>query len=268
MAPALLVCLVIVAGLGGLFAGSLINSVVDRFPDDRAPRGAGVCPHCRARVPWGHRVPVLSWLALRGTRPCCGASIPARHPLVEAATGCAFAGVTAGLLTADTPPPIWLASVTPAYLYFAALGIALTLIDLRTHRLPNALVLPGYPVAAVLLVTACLLGAEWAGLVRAAIGMVALFSFYFALRLIGPTGMGGGDVKLAGLVGWYLGWLGWSTLVVGAAAAFVLGGVFGVILLALRRAGRRAAIPFGPWMILGAWVGIVFGEALVRFALS
>ena len=72
--------------------------------------------------------------------------------------------------------------------------------------------------------------------------------------------MGGGDVKLAGVVGLYLGWIGWGTLAVGAFAAFLLGGLFGIVLLIA--AGRRTAIPFGPWMIAGAWLGILTGEAV------
>jgi leader peptidase (prepilin peptidase)/N-methyltransferase len=95
--------------------------------------------------------------------------------------------------------------------------------------------------------------------------MAVLYAFYFLLRFVRPDGMGGGDVKLAGVVGMYLGYLGWGPLVVGAFAAFVLGGVFGIALLLLRRAGRRTAIPFGPWMIAGAWVGIFSGEAIARW---
>jgi leader peptidase (prepilin peptidase)/N-methyltransferase len=95
--------------------------------------------------------------------------------------------------------------------------------------------------------------------------MALLYGFYLALRLIHVGGMGGGDVKLAGVIGLYLGWLGWGALAVGALAAFLLGGVFGVLLLALRRAGRRSAIPFGPWMLAGAWTGILAGEAVSRW---
>ena len=95
--------------------------------------------------------------------------------------------------------------------------------------------------------------------------MAALYVFYFLLRVIRPGGMGGGDVKLAGVIGLALGWLGWAPLIVGAFAAFVLGGVYGILLILLRRAGRRSAIPFGPWMILGAWTGVFAGESLARW---
>lgn len=75
--------------------------------------------------------------------------------------------------------------------------------------------------------------------------------------------MGGGDVKLAGVLGIALGWVGWSALAVGAVAGFVFGGLYGMLLLATRRAGRRTAVAFGPWMLLGAWTGIVWGASLV-----
>jgi leader peptidase (prepilin peptidase)/N-methyltransferase len=102
-------------------------------------------------------------------------------------------------------------------------------------------------------------------LLRGAIGMAALYLFYFVLRLVRPDGMGGGDVKLAGVLGLYLGFVGWGALAVGAFAAFVFGGLYGVALIVLRRAGRKSAIPFGPWMILGAWVGLVAGESVARW---
>jgi leader peptidase (prepilin peptidase)/N-methyltransferase len=74
--------------------------------------------------------------------------------------------------------------------------------------------------------------------------------------------MGFGDVKLAAVLGLYLGFLGWGNLLVGAFAAFVFGGVFGLVLMLIRRAGRKSTIPFGPWMILGAWIGVFAGAAL------
>lgn len=155
-----------------------------------------------------------------------------------------------------------------AYIVFAALSVFLAVYDIRTHRLPNAVVLPAYPIAIAMLTLACALGAEWSRLLTALAGMVVLLGFYLVLRLASPRGMGGGDVKLAGLVGLMLGWLGWGALAIGALAGFVLGGLYGVALLAARRADRRTAIPFGPWMLAGAWVGIASGPALTGWLMS
>jgi len=120
----------------------------------------------------------------------------------------------------------------------------------------------------VLLGTAALLHGDLVGLGRMAAGAGILFAFYFVLAMISPRGMGMGDVKLAGVLGLFLGSLGWGQLAVGAGAAFVLGGLFSIILLITRRAGRKSGIPFGPWMLLGAWVGIFAGSAIAGGYLS
>lgn len=250
------------AGLLGLVIGSFLNVVVYRVPAGVPLTRESRCPGCdHAIKPW-QNVPLVSWLALRGKCAQCGEPISARYPLVELATGVAFVGVVWFFLATSTAPMPATIAVIVAYLYFAAISITLTLIDLDTRRLPNAIVLPAYVVALLLLAVACVQGADWSSLLRAAIGGAALYAFYFVLRLIRPAGMGGGDVKLAGVVGIYLAWLGWGALIVGAFFAFVLGGVFGIALMAARRAGRKTAIPFGPWMLAGAWVGIFAGTAL------
>ncbi len=165
------------------------------------------------------------------------------------------------VLFADAPSLWAVIAVGAAYTWLLVASVALSVIDARTHRLPNAWVLPGYPVFGVLLPVACLSGAPWSSLLRAAVGGAALFVFYLLLRGAGG-GMGGGDVKLAGVLGIALGWAGWSALAVGAFAGFIFGGLYGVILLATRRAGRRTAVAFGPWMLLGAWTGILLGGVI------
>lgn len=157
--------------------------------------------------------------------------------------------------------------VVVAYVLFAVVSVLLAVIDVRTHRLPNAIVLPSLAVAVLLFAAAAIVTGDASSLVRAGIGMAAMFVFYLALRLASPRGMGGGDVKLAGLIGLYLGWAGWAALTVGAVAGFVLGGLYALVLLLTRRAERRTAIPFGPWMILGAWTGILIGPSLATSAL-
>jgi leader peptidase (prepilin peptidase)/N-methyltransferase len=267
--PALAFVLVF-AGLLGLVIGSFLNVVVYRVPADIPLTRESRCPGCDAQIrPW-QNVPVFSWVALRGRCARCGEPISPRYPLVELATGVAFVGIGGWILGATGasstvgPGNAWLPTMLAllAFLYLAAISIALTLIDLDTRRLPNGIVLPSYVVALVLLGAASLIASDLAALIRAVVGMAVLYLFYGALRLIRPGGMGGGDVKLAGVLGIYLGWLGWASLVVGAFAAFLLGGVFGIALILRRRASRRTAIPFGPWMLAGAWVGVLAGPAL------
>jgi leader peptidase (prepilin peptidase)/N-methyltransferase len=151
-------------------------------------------------------------------------------------------------------------SLLPAYLFLGVSGAALTLIDLDVHRLPDPIVLPAYPVVFVLLLVPTVDTGLWGGLLRAVLAGLALFGVYLALALVSPggAGLGFGDVKLAGLLGLGLGWLGWGPVVVSVLAAFVTGGVIALALLLTRRATRSSHIAFGPSMILGAWVALMF----------
>ena len=155
-----------------------------------------------------------------------------------------------------------------AYLYLAAVSVALALIDLETHRLPDKIVLPAYAVGAVLYCSAALISGDFGRLLSAGLGLVALWLLYFLMAVLYPGGMGFGDVKLAGVLGLFLGWLGWGTLIVGSFAAFLLGGVFALLLLATKRVSRKGGIPFGPWMLAGAWVGIFGGETIWSWYLA
>lgn len=217
---------------------------------------------------------VLAHLLSRARRgsPHLAPSLAGRRTICGIGTAGAFAAVTWWMLSRGGPPGVpgtpgidgaAPAAILLAYLVLAAGGVVLALVDLDTHRLPDALVLPGYAVLPGLLSAAVLLGAPLEALARAACGGAAVFSFYALLRAIRPGAMGGGDVKVSGVLGIALGFAGWNALIVGAVAAFVLGGAVGVALLAVRRAHLQTALPFGPWMILGAWIGLVAGEHLV-----
>lgn len=142
-----------------------------------------------------------------------------------------------------------------AYLVAAVAGAILTVIDVRTHRLPNRIVVPALIVTIALLTASCAFGAPWAALVRALGAGAALFFFFVVLRVAGRGAIGGGDVKLAALVGVVLGWVGWSAVLLGVVVAFLVGGVVAVVLLATRRATGATRIPFGPFLVIGAWVG-------------
>lgn len=236
----------------GLLVGSFLNVVIARVPQGRSVvRPGSACPSCGRPIGPRDNVPVVSWLLLRGRSRCCDTPIPARYPLVEAGTAVAF-----GLVAWWLGPQAGL----PAFLYLAAASIALALIDIDVKKLPYVIVAPSYPVGAVLLGAASWAHHDWASVRRAAIGAVALFAFYRLIHQIKPAAMGYGDVRLAGVLGMYLGWLGWGTLVAGAFFGFVVGGFFGVALIVLARGTMKSQIPYGPYMLLGAWLGAVWGE--------
>jgi leader peptidase (prepilin peptidase) / N-methyltransferase len=163
------------------------------------------------------------------------------------------------------PLASWL--VLLACAYFAVVAVRLTVIDVRHHRLPDRIVLPSYAVAGVLLLGAVAAAAAGApatvpvpggsavlfggpGL-RVVAGGAALWLFYFLLRALYPPGMGFGDVKLAGVLGMYLGFLGWQHVLAGTFAAFLFGGLWSLGLLVSRRGTLKTSIPFGPFMLAG-----------------
>ncbi|MBX3195627.1 MAG: prepilin peptidase [Microbacteriaceae bacterium] len=264
-----LVLLLVFASLLGLAIGSFLNVVVYRVPAGRSLTPDSACPKCGTAIRKRDNIPVLSWLLLRGRCRGCHEPISARYPLVEAGTAVAFLLVTArfgpAVLDAATATDAVAGAIElVAFLVLTAVSIALALIDLDTKRLPNAIVVPTLIAGTVLLAAAALVRGDLVALAGAALGGAGLFVLYLVLALVSRGGMGMGDVKLAAVLGLYLGFLGWGNLLVGAFAAFVFGGVFGLALMLIRRAGRRSAIPFGPWMILGAWLGIFAGELLAR----
>lgn len=248
--------LVVVCAALGLVIGSFLNVVIWRVPrGESVVRPPSACPACGAGVRPRDNVPVLSWLLLRGRCRDCRAPISRRYPMVEALTGVLFAA------TAWYLGPSW---ALPAHLYLVAIGVALAAIDIDVHRLPDAITLPSYPVVVVLLAVAAAGTGDWGSYVRALVCGALMWAFYLLLVLVYPKGMGLGDVKLAGLLGMYLGWAGWGAFAIGTFGAFFVGGLYSVGLLVTRRAGRKTGIPFGPWMLVGAALGIVVGEQLWR----
>ena len=169
-----------------------------------------------------------------------------------------------GTLGAANPLAFWLALAACAY--FFVMAVRLTVIDVRHHLLPDRIVFPSYAIAGVLLLGAAASqflpgGQDVAGTadtgvfgvpgLRVVAGGAALWLFYFLLHAVYPPGMGFGDVKLAGVLGMYLGFLGWGHVMAGTFAAFVLGGLWSLGLLAARRGNLQSAIPFGPFMLAG-----------------
>ena len=234
-----------VVGLLGAAVGSFLNVVIHRVPrNESLVRPGSRCPHCAGAIRARHNVPVLGWLLLRGRCAACAEPISWRYPLVEAGTAALFTAVAAKFGWS------W---ELPAYLYLAAIAVALAAIDLDVMRLPDKIVLPSYAVVPLLLLPAVLAGPGWSAALR---GLAAAALLYGLYRLLATWGMGHGDVKLAPLLGLYLGWLGWSAVAVGAFAGFLIGGTIGAVLMAAGRASRKTRVPFGPYMLAGAFLAV------------
>ncbi|TAM92590.1 MAG: prepilin peptidase [Jatrophihabitans sp.] len=227
-------------GLLGLLIGSFLNVVIYRVPRAESIVHPGShCPTCANPLKGRHNVPVLSWIALRGRCAYCAARISARYPLVEIGTATLFVAVTVRF---------GLSAALPAYLYLAAIGITLAMIDFDVHRLPDTLVLPSYVVAVLLLMPAGAVTGDGQTALRALAGMVAVAAIYFALVVAYPYALGAGDVKLAGLLGLYLGWMSWSAVIIGAVgglAILAVGGAF----RSLAGARRHGLLALAPAMV-------------------
>lgn len=240
----------------GLAIGSFLNVVIYRVPREESllfPNSH--CPSCNEPIKARHNVPVLSWMLLRGRCASCRAPISVRYPLVEAGTAVLFVATTMRF---------GLSVELPAYLYLAAVGVALTMIDVDVRRLPDSLVLPSYVVGVLLLMPAGAVEADWWSATRALVGMTAMWTVYFALALAYPNGVSFGDVKLAGLLGLYLGWLSWESILLGIFGSFLVGGVGGALAVVRRRRPQRA-IPFGPYLTTAAILALFLAAPLTTW---
>jgi leader peptidase (prepilin peptidase)/N-methyltransferase len=232
----------------GLVIGSFLNVVAYRVPRGESLMAPGShCPGCDTPIrPWDN-IPLLSWLFLRGRCRSCGERISARYPLVELVTGATFALVAVVHGVHDD-----LAVLLP----FAAMLIAVADIDLEHRIVPNKILLPMavWGVAASAVVRTDMLP-------ELLIGGGAAFTFLLVAALIHPAGMGMGDVKLAGVMGLYLG----ASVAPALLLAFLTGSVVGVALLARHGAeGRKRGVPFAPFLALGGIVALVAGPQLVH----
>ena len=242
-----------VAFVFGAIVGSFLNVVVYRLPRKESllhPNSR--CPECGTPIKPYDNVPVLGWLWLRGRCRACGTHISARYPLVEAVTGLLCA---ACVLRFGADSDVWLPLV------FVLLLVPITLIDLDHHIIPNVLTGIG-AVAAVALVLAF----DSDSIVEHLIAAVAAGGFFLLAAIVYPAGMGMGDVKLAAVMGLFLG----RAVAPAIFAALIAGTVVGGIVIARYGAkeGRKKGIPFGPWLAFGSLVGLFAGEDLIDWYLD
>jgi leader peptidase (prepilin peptidase)/N-methyltransferase len=182
---------------------------------------------------------------------------PTAPPVPPVAPPVLAVAVTTAVLFGALATRVHPGLVLAAACWLAACAVPLAFIDAAVRRLPDRLTIPAYAGTAALLLLAAAVSGHWPILLRAALGGLALAGFYLALLLISPSAMGLGDVKLAASLGTLLAWFGWRTLIAGGFAGFALAGVFAAALLVSGRATRKQHIPFGPFMILGAFLVIL-----------
>ncbi|GCB46967.1 prepilin peptidase [Streptomyces sp. NL15-2K] len=251
--------LIAVAALWGAAVGVLVPRAAYRFsvPPDEA---------WRDRCPGGHpmRGPIRGWIGWARCGECAGGAVVTSAaetavltrmygpstPLVALTTALLCAALAAAT---DTRPEV------AVWLLLAPVGVLLAVVDFRVQRLPDVLTLPLAAAALVLLGLVTLVPEHTGHWPSAALGALALGGGYLVLFLINPGGMGFGDVKLALGMGAVLGWYGWATVMVGTLAGFLLGALYGGALVVARRAGRKTGIPFGPFLIAGAFLGVLIG---------
>ena len=223
--------------LAGVPTGALLRWPVFRMSVASGEPERTACPHCAAAM--------AGWQVSRCR--ACGRrfTAPLVLELITAAVLALLCGTFAG------QPSVL------AFGFLGALGVVLGAVDVAVHRLPDRLTLPAYPVMVVLLGVAAAIGHDGGALVRALLASAALTAGYLLLALLRPGQLGGGDIKLAGLIGLGLGWLGWPAVLAGAMLAFALTAIVSLALLAARRIGLRDAICFGPFMLGGAMLAIL-----------
>jgi leader peptidase (prepilin peptidase)/N-methyltransferase len=246
---------IVLAAVGGLLIGSFLTVVVDRVP-----RGASIvapgsaCANCGLRLHPVDLVPLFSWLALRGRCRRCRTAIGVEAPLLEVATALVFA------LLAWRFGARW---ELGAFCVFAAGLIALSAIDLRIKRLPRQITYVTLACGVPLLVVAALVRHEPHRIATMAFGAVLALVIMLAVYVASRGGMGDGDVRLSPLIGAFLGWLNPGIVPIGLLFGFFAGALVGVVLLAIGSAGRKTALPFGPFLALGAIVAVFAGQSVV-----
>ena len=251
---------IVVAGCLGLIFGSFATVVAYRVPRGTSiVTGRSRCPSCDKQIAWYDNIPLVGYLLLRGKCRNCGIRISPRYFWIELATGASWAVLVARY------------GVSFEVAIFAAFFwvlVVLTAIDLEHKLLPNKIVYPTFVVSWVALSLAAVTDGDLDPLKGAAFGALIFGGFLFTVAFIAPAGMGGGDVKLAFVLGTFLGYHGGvGVTLVGMFLSFLLGGVIGIAML-MRGEGRKAQIPFGPFLAAGTVLAILWGRSILDWYLG
>jgi leader peptidase (prepilin peptidase) / N-methyltransferase len=240
----------------GLIFGSFATAVAYRVPKrESIVTGRSKCPSCGTTITARENIPVISYVIQGGKCRHCGVHISARYPLIEIATGILFALA------------FWKFGVSLRAAIYAAFFwvlVVLTVIDLEHKLLPTRIIYPSLLTGWVLLVIDAVIRDDLDRLVDAAIGMAIFSGFFFAVAFAVPRGMGMGDVRLALLLGTFLGYLGGIGFVLlGMFMSFLMGGLIGGIIAVVTKGGRKMKIPFGPFLAAGTLVTIFLGQPIL-----
>ena len=239
----------------GLIFGSFGTVASWRIPRrETIVSGRSHCPKCGAQITALENIPVLSWLLLRGRCRHCGNPISARYPLIELTTGILF-----GLSAAKFE---WSVETFVFAAFFWVL-VVLTVIDLDHKLLPNRVVYPAFVVGWAGLVAAAIVDGTTDRLLDAAIGAGIFGGTFFLIALIAPRGMGFGDVKLAFVLGTFLGYVRIGLVPLGMFLEFLIGALTGVAVMLVGGGDRKMQIPFGPFLALGTVLAIFVGDPLL-----
>lgn len=237
----------------GTCIGSFLNVCIFRLPNDESiVFPASHCPNCNNKLKAYDNIPILSFLLLAGKCRFCRTKISWQYPLVELATGILFAlaAVRFGLS--------WNTLIA---LILISVSIVVSLIDLKIQIIPNVISLPGIGLG----LAASLVPVSPVQFFNALTGMLLGGGIFYLVAVVSKGGMGGGDIKLIAMFGAFL---GWQKCLLTIFVGVLLGSVVGIILMLLKRKGRKDPIPFGPFLCIGALVSLFYGQAIIRWYLQ
>jgi leader peptidase (prepilin peptidase) / N-methyltransferase len=248
--------------LGACF-GSFATVLESRIPDGKSvvtPPSA--CPQCGHTLRWYENIPLLGYLMLRGKCGGCGNPIGRIYPLTELATAVLF-------VSAFTPGPLpHLSGANWALATVAAVTVPLTIIDIRLYRLPNAITYTSGLLVILIATVQAIVTGDWTSWSIAALAGIIPAFLLFLIAVFSRGGMGLGDVKLTVVLGWAAGMFGAKSSLTVFVVAFLLGGLYALVILITRKGSGKNAIPFGPFLLAGFWITFLGGNFVQNVVLS
>lgn len=236
----------------GTIIGSFLNVCIYRLPrKESVVSPLSHCRSCDSRIAWYDNVPIVSWLILRGNCRRCGSPISIEYPIVEFITGLIY--LFTYIRYGQSPYLV-------IYLLLFSAFLVIAVIDFEQKIIPDMITLPGIAVG----ITASFF-LNYITPKASIIGLLVGGGLFFLIAILSRGGMGGGDIKLMAMIGTFIGWLG---VIVTTMIGSMLGAIVGIALMIMRKKGRKSQIPFGPFLVLGATIYILWGGYIIRWYLS